>query len=372
MFYGDDNLCKKNEDNSKIKETFLSKYPKWSIVIFGLIIIAFPIILGVAMALPISNLNNGSNESWLGFWGGYLGSIIAICGVGWTVFEGRQNLNKSIDEQQKNLNKSIKKQQENLDRSIKEQREEMQESFDKQSDIQKKNAKDEKEGQFRIARPFFVIRGVIHEINIGDIYCMSDRYLNSPILLKKLIEQLEIKEITNTIEIKNLSNKKMMAINICVYDSDKKDAKPAEHFKIDKLNKDETIQLLPPMSENMAWSRLDDDGKGLVKQSPAYYAGELNYSFFEDGKKYSKMMNERPTVVIDHIEIYFMTELREKIMLLFRFKNHVYEYTSKVLENKDDSEKTKVFDSNYKIDNFQRTPIVQIKKIDGKPLVVEI
>ncbi|MBL1057015.1 hypothetical protein JEM51_11485 [Ligilactobacillus agilis] len=42
-----------------------------------------PILVGVGMLVPMLNLSNGSNDGWLGFWGGYLGSIIAIAGVWW-------------------------------------------------------------------------------------------------------------------------------------------------------------------------------------------------------------------------------------------------------------------------------------------------
>lgn len=49
------------------------------IIIFLLIVI--PILIGII--LPNFNVNNGSDDGWLGFWGGYLGAIIAVVGVWW-------------------------------------------------------------------------------------------------------------------------------------------------------------------------------------------------------------------------------------------------------------------------------------------------
>lgn len=55
-----------------------------------------PILIGFFTWLPIFNFDNGSNDGWLGFWGGYLTSIITIAGVYWQVRkqseEARQNL----------------------------------------------------------------------------------------------------------------------------------------------------------------------------------------------------------------------------------------------------------------------------------------
>lgn len=55
---------------------FIKKY--WKI---ALTICLAPGIVGIIMTLPITNIDNGSNDGWLGFWGGYLGSIIGVIGV---------------------------------------------------------------------------------------------------------------------------------------------------------------------------------------------------------------------------------------------------------------------------------------------------
>ncbi|GAX03447.1 hypothetical protein IWT140_01050 [Secundilactobacillus pentosiphilus] len=50
-----------------------------------LALIAIPIVIGSALKLPWFDFNNGSNDGWLGFWGGYLASVITIVGVYWQV-----------------------------------------------------------------------------------------------------------------------------------------------------------------------------------------------------------------------------------------------------------------------------------------------
>lgn len=37
----------------------------------------------IAVLLPITNFGNGSDDGWLGFWGGFLGAILAVVGVWW-------------------------------------------------------------------------------------------------------------------------------------------------------------------------------------------------------------------------------------------------------------------------------------------------
>ena len=106
-----------------------------SLVISFLLIIFIPFLIEFVFYISPGYGNRGD---WLGFWGGYLGSIIAIAGVGWTVIEGRNNLNKSL----------------------KEQRDELSESFSNQELQLRKTLKAEKEQQFRASRPFFYFERV--------------------------------------------------------------------------------------------------------------------------------------------------------------------------------------------------------------------
>lgn len=54
---------------------------KWIMKFWWIALFIAPIVVGVIICLPITNIDNGSNDGWLGFWGGYLGAIITIFGV---------------------------------------------------------------------------------------------------------------------------------------------------------------------------------------------------------------------------------------------------------------------------------------------------
>ncbi|VDG18228.1 hypothetical protein [Lactobacillus plantarum] [Lactiplantibacillus mudanjiangensis] len=48
---------------------------------FGLAVVAIPVAILYLMDGMLSNVSNGTDDGWLGFWGGYLGAIITILGV---------------------------------------------------------------------------------------------------------------------------------------------------------------------------------------------------------------------------------------------------------------------------------------------------
>lgn len=49
----------------------------------------------IAMLLPIINFSNGSNDGWLGFWGGYLGAFISIFAVFYQIRKQQEEFDKS-------------------------------------------------------------------------------------------------------------------------------------------------------------------------------------------------------------------------------------------------------------------------------------
>ncbi|UXI84008.1 hypothetical protein NYZ94_08430 [Ligilactobacillus salivarius] len=53
----------------------------------------------IAMLLPIINFDNGSDDGWLGFWGGYLGAVISIFAVFYQIRKQKEKFDKnnSID-----------------------------------------------------------------------------------------------------------------------------------------------------------------------------------------------------------------------------------------------------------------------------------
>lgn len=54
---------------------------KWFWPALGIIAVISPLLIQVFMVSLFSNIPGGSNDGWLGFWGGYLGAIISIAGV---------------------------------------------------------------------------------------------------------------------------------------------------------------------------------------------------------------------------------------------------------------------------------------------------
>lgn len=67
----------------------MKKYKNFKWVIIPLLIPAI-----VEIGLSIFNVSNSSADGWLGFWGGYLGAIIAVVGVWWQT-------NKTIENEKK-------------------------------------------------------------------------------------------------------------------------------------------------------------------------------------------------------------------------------------------------------------------------------
>jgi len=50
-------------------------------IFLGIIALVSPFIIQVVMTTLFNDIPGGSNDGWLGFWGGYLGAIISIAGV---------------------------------------------------------------------------------------------------------------------------------------------------------------------------------------------------------------------------------------------------------------------------------------------------
>lgn len=300
---------------------------------------------------------NNKIGDWLGFWGGYLGSIIAIAGVGWTVIEGRNNLNKSLrkqqsnldrslyeqrknldtslKEQRKNLDRSLGEQRKNLDKSLREQRDELSESFNNQEMQLKKTLKAEKEQQFRASRPFFYFERVSPARPSDGLYHSS---LAIGEKFGKLDEYLHRSESRDILALRNISGKRMMKVMIKLH---YKNGIPTEVFKIGLVNADDSAYMINRIAFNKDWDDI--------------------YSY-SDTNNSCENLNE--------VEIFFTTELRERIRLVFDYKiikiNHrveeIFEYdeNKKILENKiEHSEDLDYLNDEYSEGGFNPTIIVR-------------
>jgi len=286
---------------------------------FIIVVILIPVFLGIILRQPFTNINNGSDDGWLGFWGGYFGSIIAIVGVGWTVVEGRKNLDNSLMDQHQEMIR-------NLDA--------------------------EKESQFRIARPFFVLRIENHPLYSEEKvhrYVLSE---NTKLNAESLYDLLEKGKLNNndlkTIDISNLSKRLMMAVQVNVYYSEDEYI-----FKIDQINDGETVHLIS-LEEEQKYSKEQtfDVPNPIAEEINKLSTPEVKQDQTENKKFISKSISS-PTKV----DIYFTTELREKIKLPFDVDNDEVTYVKehRILGNKNNESDLKKLDEDYKTDNFKRT-----------------
>lgn len=78
-------------------------FKRYYLWLFFSAIFIIPIILGCLINSPLFNLNNGTNDGWLGFWGGFLAAFISIFGIYWQV---QKNIDASTEQLQKNINAS--------------------------------------------------------------------------------------------------------------------------------------------------------------------------------------------------------------------------------------------------------------------------
>lgn len=296
----------------------------WLAIVIVVTIVGAPVIIG--QLLHRFNWNNGSNDGWLGFWGGYLGAGIAILGVYWQV----DRTNKS-----------------------------------------------EKESQFRMSRPFFILKKINSAINISsekNYYFLNDGiFLNSSEdITNYLTTKLENndKEIGKilTIDISNPSSKKMMAVYIKVnYGGE------IEEYRIESINPNHIVHLIFRSEiKKYAISKIKKfkDNKDATGVFSLYedLSGDNQSTDIDKAASFIFEKYNNINVDIDSIVLYFTTELRERIKLVFETENGVlnYDKNKKILENKDKNDKDKIkdLDENYRTSDFKQS--ITIRKIHGK------
>lgn len=215
-------------------------------------------------------VKNVVNENWLGFWGGYFGAVVGVFGIFWQV-----------------------------DKTI----------------------KSEKENQFRMSRPFFIIRGIESNMNLVENknkYYTALKYDGDPegIKLAKYVVSHE-KYNMGSIEINNISNKIMMAVIINL------------EFEGDNSNQKSNIERIKPGTLIH-----------IIDKNDVLNSGK--------GDAYRSKMPKGLT-------IQFTTELREKIQLHFSCSDGIFKYDSKILENKCSKKEKKKINNDYDINSFYVT-----------------
>ena len=76
-------LCSLFSKNILVRGADMKKYIKdnWKWLSIGFFILFIIIPLLTQIFINIDTINKGSDDGWLGFWGGYLGAIIGIAGA---------------------------------------------------------------------------------------------------------------------------------------------------------------------------------------------------------------------------------------------------------------------------------------------------
>lgn len=175
----------------------------------------------------------------------------------------------------------------------------------------------DKEADFRAARPLFLI-----SIN-------NEGYRENQIIYGNPKEELLPRTVTSysyrtyrRIEIKNISKRLMSALKIeIVWKNTDKDT-----ISISSVEPLKEIKIVDKLSLEVMTHEDDDNFDEYLEK--------------ENKKSFEK---------IDYVNVYFCTELREKIKLVFINDNGILKYDSKHLENKNGRIKE------YNLDNFHES-----------------
>lgn len=249
-------------------------------------------------------LGNGSDDGWLGFWGGFLGAIFAVVGVWWQT------------------NKTIKNEKE-LMFSQKRPYIILQElSTDKVDEVYGISNCDLKD-KFQI----LVIKNLSNQPFFSVKIVLNDQ--GSPVIIDRIDKNKDIGILVNSVDVNKLQEaernlKESVAVkdkgNLYepkqLYDKSIKDIK--EIF--DKYNqKFESLGLLKDAS------KVNDDRFRQVYTSK-YSEGILDES----------IVNITKEIKTEKVTIYFTTTVREKVKLVFKKEDKKYRYqkSETKLENK--------------------------------------
>ncbi|USZ61391.1 hypothetical protein NHN12_03095 [Lactiplantibacillus plantarum] len=248
-----------------------------SISFFGIVCITYLLSL-------FANLNSPDWDGWLGFFGSIFGSIIAILGVYW-----------QVSVQAKKAKEDAKQQQ----------------------DLLRKQLNNEKENQYRQARPFFIVSKELidpQERNKESISCIYSTFYRSEV-------PYSILGLTHIV-INNVSKRDMYAVKVLVSTS------TDDNFK----------------QEFQKYS------SAAALKSDEFYKSCISIDKIAANEKVGLLFDHYNE--IEQVWIWYITEMRESIKLYFENENGglIYRPDEKRLENqqKDGS-------ANYDLSDFEET-----------------
>lgn len=270
----------------KTQDGFFKKHSILSFIIFACALPIVTLVLLVFLTKIPWNIRAGTNDGWLGFWGGYLGAIIAIVGVYWSVTE---------------------------------------------------QLKSDKEGSYRIERPFFILSFK------DSLDYSSETYISDAVSASECEY--------NILNINNVSSKDMYAVKIFVENSDVKDFKQYFKYKV-KYNHDKLeIKFINSNEKNV---ELDNN---LDKLRLAY-KNSISINKISAGQKVNLVFSK--DVAINQVWIWYITEIRESIKVYYHTNGDKqaeleYSFDDRVLENQLKSKNKNHYSANYTLQDFRQS-----------------
>lgn len=153
----------------------------WKIILSTIVVILIPIIIN--LLISFISWGSGSNDGWLGFWGGYLGALISILGI-------YVQVTKSIEESKKNRDASEKENKENINLLKEQAKRDKEKIKSQQEELTEQKIKDQVQA-LQSVRPFIRVdfcktnlkicfEGEIKNIwfKYGDIYLPAALFEN--------------------------------------------------------------------------------------------------------------------------------------------------------------------------------------------------
>lgn len=289
-------------------------------------LIAIPIF--VALLLHAPGLNNvfGSDDGWLGFWGGYLGAIVAIVGVWWQTNKTIKNEKELMFSQKRPY---IVLRELNVDKVDKIYGSEVCTLDDNFQVLAIKNLSDQ---------PFFSVKILFDEEK-------------SPIVIDRINENDNIGIVVNSKDVRRLQKAKEKLLKSF-----------QTHMKGDlHENKRWYDEAVKEIEETFSEYKMDFDKLDLQKNASNVDDNEFRiFSLFyrKDNKfdNYITKITKQNTV--EQVTIYFTTTVREKVKLVFKKEkgNYKYQKQKTKLENKGEN----ISEDEYDTSNLYESNLLKV------------
>ncbi|WP_436702721.1 hypothetical protein [Lactiplantibacillus plantarum] len=310
-----------------------------SISFFGIVCIVY--LLGL-----FANLKSPDWDGWLGFFGSILGSIIAILGVYWQV-------------------------------SV--QAKKSKEDAEKQQNLLREQLDNEKENQYRQARPFFLVSQ--EEINYGkeyegsmyrkvmvkgedpvDAMMLDDLSLGFHLYVSDKANSFSVQVPQHYLIINNVSTKNMYAVKVLVnYDTQSQDQSTG---KCSSPFKDMFKYFVDPSEENLKFYDKkgeeilpENDPKKALKSLNNSYDNAISINKIAAGQEVNLCFTDKN---IHEVWVWYTTEIRESIKLYFSTDGETtrelkYKKEDHLLENQLERKNKAGYDSNYTLQDFNQS-----------------